>query len=252
MKHEFFSNYSSSALGTLEELKTSIKTYIYLTLTKPKINKELLQSFVDGLTEGDKIITFNHDLVLDIALYKNDMWRPKDGYGIEIQNIPKINPENDIDSIIQIYKLHGSLNWEYNKLYEKQMLLNFFYEDFKTPYFPKYLINENNFPLIKDSAHFGYWMLPSYIKQFNIPDILNIWQQAHNALNEADEVIIIGYSLPKGDSAACLLLGTTNISKKTLIIIDPNKNELKEKYKMITGNMKPVLLKKVEDYISNN
>jgi len=38
-------------------------------------------------------------------------------------------------------------------------------------------------------------MLPSFIKQFDTSQLLEIWGKAAYAINNAEEIIIIGYSL---------------------------------------------------------
>ena len=78
-------------------------------------------------------------------------------------------------------------------------------------------------------------MMPSFVKQFAVPELLQVWQNAFAALREADDVIAVGYSLPNEDSAACLLLGTTGISQKRLILVNRNANNLIERYAKVTG-----------------
>ncbi len=137
-------------------------------------------------------------------------------------------------SKVHIYKLHGSLNWEPD--YGDQIRLSFFSDDQKlTPY-------EGKCP--------ASWIMPSFIKNFSVP-LLDVWQKACHALNIADEIIVIGYSLPKEDSAACLLLGTNQIEDKKLIIVDPDANDLQENYKAITKNQNPELFCSLDDYLGS-
>jgi hypothetical protein len=83
-------------------------------------------------------------------------------------------------------------------------------------------------------------LLPSYLKNFSdSPDLLSVWEKAFAALKESEEIVIIGYSLPKEDSAATLLLGTTGISKKKLTIVDPSASQLVfEKFCPLNGNQR--------------
>ena len=137
-------------------------------------------------------------------------------------------------SKVHIYKLHGSLNWE--PVYGDQIRLSFCSDDQKpTPYEGKYS---------------GLWKMPSFIKNFSVP-LLDVREKARHALNIADEIIVIGYSLPKEDSHARLLLGTNQIEDKKLIIVDPNANDLQEHYKPITKNQNPELFCSLADYLGS-
>ncbi len=248
-KRNLFWNYTD-----LDELRLCIQTYIYLALIEPKINKNLLKLFINHLSKGDNIITFNYDLVLERALYEDNYWHPKDGYGIIFNNFPAITKQDNLKSIIHIYKLHGSLNWQSDTILGldkyNNIKINSFYDD-NTPIFPGYLQDEKNNPFIYEGKHSGIWILPSFIKQFDIPQLLQIWEKAGQAINNADEIIVIGYSLPKEDSAAGLLLGTNQISDKKLIIIDPNEDELFGRYLSITRNPEPITFKSLEEYLKN-
>ena len=241
------SSFSKSSLfwnfTDISELRTCIQTYIYLALIKPKIKKDILKPFIKKIKERDvKIISFNYDLIIERALFDVDIWKPKDGYGIDFKDFPNITKSHDIESKIPIYKLHGSLNWR------PDLKLKFYYDD-NEPIFPDYLQYGSNAPPFQ-GKHLGLWMLPSFIKQFTISKLINVWKKAFTAINDSDEVVIIGYSLPKEDSAASLLLGTTEISKKRLIIVDPNVDELQDKYQNITSNKHIKKYFSIEDFVN--
>ena len=71
------------------------------------------KNFVDILQNGDSILSFNWDTLLDRSLFSTGKWFPDTGYGI----IPKqvfrnkwMNPNNNT-SQFNLIKLHGSTNW---------------------------------------------------------------------------------------------------------------------------------------------
>lgn len=247
------SSYSKRSLfwnfTDLDELRTCIKTYIYLALIKPKTKNDALEPFLRRIESDDKIITFNYDLIIEKALFDIGVWKPKNGYGINFEDFPSITESHDIESRVQLYKLHGSLNWEPDFLSNKNLKLQFFYDD-NEPIFPDYLQAGSNYPQYQ-GKHLGLWILPSFIKQFTVPELIGVWKKAVTAINDSDEVVIVGYSLPKEDSAACLLLGTTRISKKRLILVDPNVDELKNKYQTITHNRRIKKYYSLEDFVNN-
>lgn len=212
----------------LDQLRHEIQTYIFLTLIDPTTNDKLLDSFVRRIAPNDNLITFNYDLIVERALYDQGMWKPKDGYGIEFKDFPPVSDAHNSASQIQIYKLHGSLNWE------EGLRLRFFYDN-QEPIFPGYLREDPKRPQYQ-GGHSGPWMLPSFVKQFEEPELLRIWRRAFAAIEQSQEVVVIGYSLPKEDSAACLLFGTTEIANKGLTIVDPNADALLERYESVTRN----------------
>ena len=233
-KSQLFSNYGASQ-GGLRELRSCIETYTFLSLIEPDcVDDKLLEAFTDSLSGTDNIATFNYDLVLDYALYERRDWHPEDGYGITFNSPPGIRKRGNMKSKVHIYKLHGSLNWEPD--YGDQIRLSVFCDDQKlTPY---------------EGKHSGSWILPTFMKSFSVP-LLDVWQKACHALNIADEIIVIGYSLPKEDSRARFLLGTNQIEDKKLIIVDPNANDLQENYKAITKNQNPELFCSLADYLGS-
>lgn len=73
---------------------------------------------VKALSDGDSIISFNYDLIIDASLKKNKRWYEIGGYGfpyfkILVQYGEKFN--TDQKSNVSLLKLHGSLNWSHHK-----------------------------------------------------------------------------------------------------------------------------------------
>jgi len=63
-----------------------------------------------AIEEDDVIISFNYDLIADCSLKKSKMWHETTGYGFNKKLVRK-KQENLEDSIIKLFKPHGSLNW---------------------------------------------------------------------------------------------------------------------------------------------
>lgn len=61
------------------------------------------------LNNGDSIVSFNYDLVMDFSVSKRGDWHPSSGYGW-IAEIIGEDYSND-RSEVKLFKLHGSLNW---------------------------------------------------------------------------------------------------------------------------------------------
>ncbi|MFQ5850256.1 MAG: SIR2 family protein [Candidatus Binatia bacterium] len=229
----------------LDEIRRCIQTYTYLALIKPDVDTQALDPFIQHIAQNDKLITFNYDLIIERALYERGIWKPKDGYGIRFKGFPRLASSQDSKSTLQIYKLHGSLNWE------PDLNLQLFYDDHE-PIFPGYLQDgsRSSRPEYQGKNH-NLWMMPSFMKEFPVPEFLDVWEEAFKALGESEEVVVIGYSLPKEDSAACVLLGTTDISQKRLVLIDPKADELQERYQAITRNKCITKFYSLESFLSS-
>ena len=225
----------------LDELRTCLQTYIFLSLIRPEIKPDALVPFLNLIDVDDEIISFNYDLIVEKALFDMGIWKPRDGYGIEFTDFPTVVSSHDIESRLQIRKLHGSLNWNSN------FSLRFFYDD-NIPIFPGYLQDPPYKPRYQ-GKHLGVWMLPSFIKQFTDSRLIGVWQKAFAAVRRSDEIVIIGYSLPKEDSAASLLFGTSGMSEKRITIVDPNADELLGRYRSITSSCKIERHRSLEDFV---
>ncbi len=232
----------------LGDLRGAITTYIYLSLIHPEVQQNVMESFVRLLNDGDQIVTFNYDLMVETALYERNLWNPSDGYGVQFQSLPEISHSHRFNSKNQLFKLHGSLNWEGLSIFGPELEMEFFYDD-GTPIFPDFLLKEKPRKFIPyQGAHGGCWIMPTFIKDFSVPELLRVWRSAHEALLKAQEVIVIGYSLPLADSAACVLFGTTDIAQKRVRIIDPDYS-VKGRFCQITGNQNIQHYENIENFI---
>lgn len=227
-----FANYTTSRL---REIRSDIGNYLYLTLINDNANKKLLDKIFDVfLNKCSAIITFNYDLIVEKYLYRNKIWFPRDGYGFIPIRLPKISPPYLHQlSQIKILKMHGSLNWEPSSLYQSNFQLKWFDDD-NNYFFPGYLENEEkrNFRYQGAFSSDG-WILPSWIKQFSYNEIIQVWNQAFKFLNMAEEVIFIGYSMPKADAAVYSLFSCIEWENKIVKLFDPSAKELSKDYSFI-------------------
>jgi hypothetical protein len=197
-------------------------------------NAPLYRQFTNGvIQDGDVVITLNYDLSLDRELRKAKKWEISDGYGFDIE-IPDMP-----NSGTTLLKLHGSTNWM-DSLFRGHRTGTFSlgYGEDSRGLRPVVLPREFEFlgyegvtdPKFSGGGvdRSGSMILPSRSKQFYVSTSINpreresfwstLWGQADTALRNADEVVIIGYSLPEADAEARrLLLETTN--KQSLLTV---------------------------------
>lgn len=64
----------------------------------------------EWLTGGDTVISFNYDLIMDVALGRTNHWHPTTGYGWADPKVDGLGSGRQ-PSRIALLKLHGSMNW---------------------------------------------------------------------------------------------------------------------------------------------
>ena len=162
---------------------------------------------------GDVILTFNYDLALERELKLEKMWEVWDGYGFPIGE--KTAPS----SKVKVLKLHGSVNWHgllfgghfswvNGSLGSRPVIWG---REFKFLGYPE----GTNDPLAETGSYTDAFILPTYSKKFYVeasfgkewvPFWDSIWNQAEDALRKADEILVLGYSLPPADERAVRMI----------------------------------------------
>lgn len=187
----------------------------------------------DVLEPGDVVVTFNYDVSLDRELRRAGRWEIRDGYGfdIPIDAIPR--------SRVKLLKLHGSTNW-IDSLFGGMRggTISAGYDPNSRGSRPVIMPQEFDFleysgisdPQFRGGGvdRAGSMILPGRNKRFYVSTSINprereafwtdLWKQAAEALQEADEIAIIGYSLPKADADARKLI-FDNCSRDALLSI---------------------------------
>ena len=247
-----------SEIDQINDLISSTKKLIYVTLDSstpltithgasipiPNISYynliQLLLQFEKNDSEKPSIITFNYDLAADYAIhycqYNSDYC------------IDNLNKEKSI----KILKLHGSLNWFSNaseivpfELGEIMKWYNFELLD-EGPIYLNFLdkVKRNNNKILYKNKKIKVEPEPLIIPptwnkteaNYNI-GIRKVWNQAAKELSEAENIFIIGYSLPETDYFFKYLfaLGTEgkNIIKK-IWVFNPDL-EVEKKFKNLLG-----------------
>lgn len=189
-----------------------------------------------SLRPGDSIISFNYELLMDYALHnlksEDTQWYIQDGYGIECEHLASnegvksaINQRVSKDptnlgektSNIKLFKLHGSLNWLYcpecGKLYAYE------HSDAKG----HSVVIHGMANMINCSTKHCCHKLsrviipPTLMKNYqSIPFIPKLWHEARHVLQEASEIIVIGYSFPTTDFRSNWMFRKAMVDNKKL------------------------------------
>ncbi|MFB9862760.1 hypothetical protein [Rufibacter immobilis] len=204
-------------------------------------SSESYNNFVE-LLKGDKIVTasvltFNYDLGLDIAFHYNEI-------DIDYRL-------NEATNNFNLLKLYGSINWytTNNKKIEylsiKEVMSSYLMRE---EYQKRKFINgkEENFDINKyiDSINTNNTtktviIPPTWNKTDYHGQLTKVWKAAAEKLSNAQNIYIIGYSLPESDSFFRYLFALGTISKnriRNIIVYNPeNSGDTESRFRNLFG-----------------
>lgn len=206
---------------------------------------QYLKSELSSLSKGDIVITTNWDTLAERVLTEDCRWTPRDGYGFLVCLKLKGGNSEILSSVpessdVKVLKLHGSYGWRQkegsSELYLKDA--NYLH------YLPIRYSNQDIY--VVDSGEPSFYqddvkpvmVYPSFLKQLEGLQIQSVWYSAAKALDKADEIHIIGYSLPESDTAVRTLLNTVRfrLEKDVLkVIVDDPDSETRQRWGNFLG-----------------
>lgn len=194
--------------------------------------RETIRRFCrDKLKRGDVIVTFNYDSTLERTLREDKRWQPWDGFGFDVQPESPFDDkerQKDKPSEVRILHLHGSVGWK---------VVSSGSVSLSNPFLS----------WLGEDSHDANWtpgpsepvlIEPSFLKRFESDVVLEVWHMAARELHTADEVYVLGYSLPDADSAAAVLLITTCREKATkggVVVVNRSNSVLLRFEKILPG-----------------
>jgi len=249
--------------GTLLSLFESIHIDIY-SRTDLEIRKALLEPyslFCRDLSNDseDTLITFNYDLLFERELWIQNKWTFLDGHGIDKDvrsfeddsyRYPNNKPKR---SKVIIYKLHGSVGWVKSSPSNDNI-----YFGIERNVFPDYtgkLFEKDDYLDTEAMARDRGTTLidPSYLKTFENEKIKELWQKADSAIQECNELFIMGYSFPRADISAQQLIARavrkSMISK--IVIVNPD-HTVKNKAEIVLGRKMLFAPNTFEEWVRHN
>lgn len=210
---------------------------------------DALRAFAEKVSPGDVVITFNYDSAVERALISHGKWSPRNGYGFELafQKSPNdTTPVELPESPIVVLHLHGATGWYRRPWFAPDYALPpgrgaalpleafgpaptdtnisidpLFLRDIGLPYVDACL---PTLPIGSDERHVV--IHPSFLKDYendesNTNALVDLWRKAADALRTAERTYIVGYSLPKADSASLTLL-LTNCREGSVRVVNPD------------------------------
>jgi hypothetical protein len=195
-----------------------------------------LKRFGNLLQVGDVVITFNYDSTIERVLLDQGKWSPSDGYGTGTELVFQRH-EHDTTRVtfppskVKILHLHGAVGWytppvpspAAAEVALDPLLLNGLGIDNVDISLPR-----------RPPDEYQVMLHPSFLKEYGGQDRHNqifhrLWRMALDALRKAEDVTIVGYSLPPADSAAWTLLHT-GCERGRTIVVNPSKADLMNRY----------------------
>jgi hypothetical protein len=169
------------------------------------------------LSGGDSVVSFNYDLAIDRELHRSKKWTVGDGYGFDLDT------RGLGESPCKLFKLHGSTNWSSEPF---GGMMGTFGQMNGPPLGQRPVITSPElewlgYPNARDPrcnngrVQIGSLIMPTEQKKFYFDTSAGheweefwneIWFAAARQLRTADEVYLIGYSIPECDTRARELL----------------------------------------------
>lgn len=179
------------------------------------LHRKLVQSLLENdLLEDTLFLTTNYDTLIDNAIISISCNNSLN-YGIDSANYDSNYgwTKPDVNSI-NLYKMHGSLNWLHcpncNKLTLTKREKNYIHliTDFSKALCP--ICNSVMFPII---------VPPTYFKDLSNVFISSIWNIVENKLKDIDHIIFCGYSFCDADIHVKYLVKKLQIFKNNKLKI---------------------------------
>lgn len=183
-------------------------------------------------------VSFNYDILLDIALMEMLKYDIYSDYGIQFSN-----SKDDFDSpsfgkwktpgdkSVLILKPHGSLNWMHCPSCDSLAMSG----NSKGQIFKTGLIHTIEHCPKDDTPMQFVVEPPSYFKKYKNYYLQTVWSKLHTTLSAADKLVFIGYSMPDADvMIKYALKRACFVKSKEIIVIDPDVS-VQERYERLLG-----------------
>lgn len=219
-----------------------------------------ITKFSENLQIDDEVLTFNYDTLLEESLTKQGkLWH----YGFETEN----------GQGTKILKMHGSINWKIVKRGETDSSNGLLYRKKEDPSINNCGVKESNelgdvyelarVPdenvdnfirtreniLVPKPYYIGMAGLGAYKPLDCLPGSWEVWSNSINALEEAEEIYVIGFSLSPFDSMARLHFAGAMLNRsqknglpKKIFLIDPEACSLKSNFQSVFGINTPITI----------
>jgi hypothetical protein len=199
----------------------------------------------ESLSQGDAIISFNYDLLMDNALRISKKFSDS-GYLLPFHKALGDNGWESLQNIsseVSLLKLHGSLNWLHCSYCNSYLLT-------RSEKIGMWCSKPDRCPVCKESDIYLERIIvpPLLAKDYSVHPLKYLWNRAINHVMSAREIVIIGYSFPPTDfgTEALLRVGLSNFLQNRVhfTIVNPDESiftRFKETFKTPNVDYKKTL-----------
>ena len=192
----------------------------------------------------DAVISFNYDILIERASEMIEIG--PDSHATADQLYPvrltrstrrdaMVFGSNHINSFT-LFKLHGSINWYYSRSFDSTGEVIYYTGVNRWGETSDRAQREKS--AVDDKVPFIVPPVSEKVRFFQHESLKRIWSRASVALKEADNLYVLGYSLPQTDLAVRLFLhessGVTTKMKKLVIV--NNDSNIADRYKELLGS----------------
>ncbi len=198
-RQEGFHGYQSTANNNKIDHTIENLIFLIVSILKEKLirggnhHSELVKNIIKNKLEKNvSFISLNYDILIDNAILKHieiDL-----DYGINFMNY-QLNSNWNLpkkDKSVNLYKIHGSLNWLYCPVCKKILITH------KRKGVSELIDKSYSCPSCKEKL-VPILIPPTFFKIMSNSYLINIWDLAEEALTNCDKIIFCGYSLPDAD-----------------------------------------------------
>jgi len=173
----------------------------------------LLELAYPGAKPEATVISLNYDMILDVAMFELSQKRKAKSvpsYGCDIRT--EVYQKQTYKRWGSLFKIHGSVNWMYcsqchhleigwsSRRGAPSSIGRHLYGSLDDQYAHRSWCRECNTRLRP------ILITPTYRKDYRNPHLARFWYEAERALQRANRVIFVGYSLPDDDVEVIYLL----------------------------------------------
>ena len=225
LQNKSFRNLCSARFDLIKYIHKSMSYISYYCIS---INHTILSKYI--IENGGNIISFNWDILFEEAMITAGKWTPKDGYGISFNDIIYKNEEDKAQGILPevnsnnfVLKPHGSIN-RYSK--DDQINKQILFIQLKSR------LRAGNFLLLERQENsYLSSIAPPGIERKSFP---KVWNKMKYVLEEADEIVAIGFSFNDNDKYIKEEFDEIKFKKGLeIIIINPDNEKLNTIYKKV-------------------
>lgn len=220
-------NPDMSAIRLLQDTLQTLFGLLTSTMIEAEPNKTH-HSIVDFVERhrSTSIVTTNYDACMDQALIDRDV--PIGAPGGEDDD-----HESEKD-VVDLVKMHGSINWTHCDSCQEFRAFNL--KDVKDAFREDTL----SYPVLGICKSCGALRRPLLIpplalKFLDFPELIQVWNNAKEAIDEADLLVVIGYSFSEADSYLTNIISRSmawNSGQKMVVVNTDRRvaDELQEKF----------------------